>query len=293
MIPKADPMDFIGRFREIVSDPVNLLLERVPEAGTVIDGHVVLHNGNRVARSGPMAYYDSFSDILVINRGIHEPLEEYVFQEVLRHLPETPVMLELGAYWGHYSMWLKKHRPRAEVYLVEPKSENLDVGRANFALNGYEGHFLQAFVGKDGFQIDAYLQRTGISHLTVLHSDIQGYEVEMLDGASRTLDAGLVDYLFVSTHGQTTHGKVCDQLKAKGYRVEIAADFLYDTTSFDGFVLAVHPDLPPVFTDWAPLGRTAIVQATPRILVESLLPRLTPDKSTQDPAGHWGGPRSI
>jgi hypothetical protein len=31
---------------------------------------------------------------------VHEPLEEYVFQEVLRTMPEAPMMLELGAYWA-------------------------------------------------------------------------------------------------------------------------------------------------------------------------------------------------
>jgi hypothetical protein len=40
----------------------------------------------------------------VLNRGVHEPLEEFVFQEVLKRLPEACAMIELGAYWGHYSM---------------------------------------------------------------------------------------------------------------------------------------------------------------------------------------------
>ena len=94
---KAAPEDFLGRFREIVSDPLNLLIERHPRAGMVEHGLVWLHNGNRVSLDG---YYGRFSEILVINRGVHEPLEEFVFQELMRILPAEPVMLELGAYWS-------------------------------------------------------------------------------------------------------------------------------------------------------------------------------------------------
>jgi hypothetical protein len=56
-----------------------------------------------------------------MNRGVHEPLEEYVFQELLNLLPEKPSMLELGAYWcGHCSIWFKKKYPESSVYMVEP-----------------------------------------------------------------------------------------------------------------------------------------------------------------------------
>jgi hypothetical protein len=58
MLPaKATEADFVGRFREIISDPLNLLIERVPMAGVVQGNEVVLHNGNRVPLSGPAAYY--------------------------------------------------------------------------------------------------------------------------------------------------------------------------------------------------------------------------------------------
>jgi hypothetical protein len=98
---------FLERYREVVSDPINLLIKRVPEAGYVDkNGFVILHNGNRVPVEGKLAYYNNFSDILIINRGVHEPLEEFCFQEVLKKIKtESPIMIELGAYWAHYSMW--------------------------------------------------------------------------------------------------------------------------------------------------------------------------------------------
>lgn len=57
-------------------------------AGQVEEGLVYLHNGHRVPVAGKYAYYDDFSNILVINRGVHEPLEEFCFQEILKRLPK-------------------------------------------------------------------------------------------------------------------------------------------------------------------------------------------------------------
>ena len=154
--PKAADTDLLGRFREVISDPLNLLIARVPKAGIVEGNEVYLHNGNRVPLSGAGAYYGAFSQILVINRGVHEPLEEYVFQEAIKSLPASPLMIELGAYWAHYSMWLKKVRPTATTIMVEPDPANLAAGRANFSRNGFEGEFIQATVAAGQWTLDSF-----------------------------------------------------------------------------------------------------------------------------------------
>ena len=93
IIKKAPSEDLFGRFREVISDPINVLIERVPQAGQVENGIVTLHNGNQVPLIGAGAYYGPYSGLLVINRGVTEPLEEYIFQEVLKQLPEAPRMM--------------------------------------------------------------------------------------------------------------------------------------------------------------------------------------------------------
>jgi hypothetical protein len=271
MVSKAEGGDFAGRFREVVSDPLNLLIERVPLAGVVENNEVCLHNGIRVPASGNAAYYGSFSMLLIINRGVHEPLEEYVFQELLRRLPEAPRMIELGAYWGHYSMWLKKMRPQATTILVEPDANNLAVGRHNFQRNGFEGEFIQAFVAAGQFEVDPFLESRGIGHLDVLHVDIQGHEVEMLAGVRRALAAHRIDYLLISTHSQDIHKAVLGGLAEAGYRVEAACDFDNETTSYDGFVFAVSPQVAPLFDSLAPLGRVRIAESGPDALIDSLI----------------------
>lgn len=182
---------YIERYREIVSDPLNLLIARVPQAGFVYQNkNVILHNGNRVPVSGTYAYYDDFSDILIINRGVHEPLEEYCFQETIKKLSvSAPVMIELGGYWCHYSMWLQSHNARAKCYIVEPNKHNIKVGINNVKFDGYDGVFIQRFVNNNDFSLDSFVLENSIESVDILHSDIQGFEVQMLQGAQETLSA--------------------------------------------------------------------------------------------------------
>jgi len=271
---KASADDFAGRFREIVSDPLNVLIARVPMAGVVENGFVWLHNGNRVPVNGPRAYFGAFSQILVINRGVHEPLEEFVFQTLLRVLPETPTMLELGAYWAHYSMWLKRARPAANAIMVEPLPEHLRAGTENFARNGFAGEFIEQFVGPGQFEVDAFLASRPGLRLDVLHADIDRSEIEMLAGAAGALASHRIDRLFISTHSQHLHAEVAAALTAADYRIEVSSDFDHESTSFDGLLFASSPEVEPLFPDqeggFGCLGRTEIAGAAPAALLERL-----------------------
>lgn len=272
MLPsKAGEKDLIGRFREVISDPLNLLIERVPMAGVVRDNEVFLHNGNRVPTVGDEAYYGGFSDLLIVNRGVHEPLEEYVFQETLKKLREDPVMIELGAYWAHYSMWLKKLRPRATPIMVEPEPVHLAAGRNNFRRNDFEGEFIGAAAVKGQFEVDRFFADRNLPRLDILHADIQSFEVQMLEGASATLANAKVDYLFISTHSQQLHDTVVKTLAGHRYRIEVSSDVDDETTSFDGFVFASSPIARPIFREFVPFGRTKIIQSPADRLVEAVL----------------------
>jgi hypothetical protein len=271
MFPKAQPSDFLGRFREVISDPLNLLIERVPLAGMIEANDVYLHNGLRVPVAGEGAYYGPFSHLLVINRGVHEPLEEYVFQELLKTLPEAPTMLELGAYWGHYSMWLKKLKPRATVILVEPERDKLAAGVKNFSKNGFVGEFIQSSVARGHLEVDSFLRSRSLTHLNILHADIQGYEVEMVEGCQSSLSQQMIDYLFISTHSQEIHKGIVTKLNELEYSVEVSSDFDNDTTSFDGFVFASSPRVKQLFCNFDVMGRTKIIESRPQELLKGLL----------------------
>ena len=80
-LAKAPDHNYFERFKEIISDPLNLLINRVPQSGFLDENNkVFLHNGISVDVNGKFSYYDNFSEILILNRGVHEPLEEYCFQ---------------------------------------------------------------------------------------------------------------------------------------------------------------------------------------------------------------------
>lgn len=270
LLPKALGNDLLGRMREILSDPLNVLIERNPSAGFVDNsGLVCLHNGVLVPITGELAYYEDFSSILILNRGVHEPLEEFVFQELLKKLGPEPSMLELGAYWSHYSMWLKSLRPKSSVTMVEPDAHNIEVGKHNFALNGLSGQFIRAEVSEQGFSVDAFLSRLN-GRLTILHADIQGYEKEMLYGARNSLSNRAIDFLFVSTHSESLHADCLGQIASAGYVVEVESAPDKHSTSYDGFIFASSPEVGPVLGGFKPRGRHELAVATSDELVRYL-----------------------
>lgn len=266
VVPKARGR--IERFREVIQDPLNLFIERVPEAGTVdAEGFVTLHNGIRVMQTG---YYGAFGEILALNRGVHEPLEEFLFQEVLRRIAVPDLMIELGAYWAHYSMWAKLRHPGMRCIMVEPDAANIEVGRGNFARNAMAGEFVLDGVGPGGFELDPFCAARGIERIAILHADVQGAETHLLGARADCLRRHIADYIFISTHGQKTHDHVLALLRDAGYAVKAAADVLHETTSYDGFVFAVAPHLAPTWPELRVLGRLAICNSSVAELLDYL-----------------------
>jgi hypothetical protein len=244
--PKAHADDRLGRFREIVSDPNNARIPRVECAGMALrdertgDVMVVMHNGIRVLL-GQHAYYDNFAEILVINRGVHEPQEEYAFGEVLKYIDPGLPMVELGSYWAFYSLWYRKRFPGAQVFLAEPEERRLQAGKRNFELNGESGEFIHQGIGPGGLDVNRLVQDRGIERIGLLHADIQGAEGFLLESIAPLLVAQRIDYLFVSTHSQELHRQCLDRLREFRYRVLAAADFDNDTFAYDGLIVAASP----------------------------------------------------
>lgn len=267
---KSSADDLSGRFREIICDPINLLIDRVPLAGVVKDGEVCLHNGIKVPCIGNSAYFGEFSQILVLNRGVHEPLEEFVFQELLKILPANAVILELGSYWAHYSMWLKQQCPDASAILVEAQELHIQVGVDNFARNGFAGEFIKAFVGPGEFEVDKFCSLRPELHINVLHVDIDLHEMGMVNGAKDQLSKQAFDYILISTHSQQLHKEVEYSLKTYGYRIEVSCDFDQETTSFDGFIFASAKRFRPVLPNFHFFGRNLINISSAFSLVESI-----------------------
>lgn len=238
-------------------------LPRVPDAGRCMvdeDGNAVqvMHNGLKVLYG---RYYGSWLNEIVSRLGgVHEPQEERVFHELLRHMPEGATMIEAGAYWGYYSMWFARAVPSSRVHLVEPHPRQLQVAERNFALNGLSGDFTIGYFGSypeqkkaiqekrvgelPAFSVPEFMALKGLDRVTLLHADIQGHEEAMLDGARGLLAERRIDWLFVSTHGRR-HPPCREILAEAGYRI-VAEHGVGNAAAADGLIVAQNPDLPKV-----------------------------------------------
>lgn len=228
------------RIESVLSSPDNAYISRVPDAGKIFDHYIIMHNGVKVCVN---SYYGAgIANMLVANRGVHEPQEEKAFAEVVKLMPLKCRMLELGAYWGFYSLSLLNERTEAECYLVEPESFNLLCGEVNFELNQRRGNFIHASVGaanipSKSVSVDGLMRDYSISHFDILHADIQGFELDMLEGAREALSNGCVDYVFISTHSDVLHRSCLDFLENYDYKILAEAD-LNETFSYDGVIVA-------------------------------------------------------
>jgi hypothetical protein len=183
--------------------------------------------------------------MLAATKGVHEPQEERVFSEVLKFVQPGGLMIELGAYWGFYSLWFARKVDQARCLLIEPELINLDLGRENFRLNGRDGEFVRAMVGARSSNhwwrgatvcVDDLVEQRGLKQIDILHSDIQGFEDAMLQGAARTLGAGRVHFVFISTHSDELHRRCREELQQYDFEIIADAD-LRGSYSVDGVLV--------------------------------------------------------
>ena len=240
------------RIASVISSPDNEKIPRGPDAGKLDGAVITMANGVKV--SAHSLFGEMFMNMLMENRGVHEPQEEYAFGEVLNLLEGPGTMLELGAYWSFYSLSYLQANPESRCFMIEPTFSRKAAGRYNFRLNGRKGTFVSAMVGaKDinpvpGFvkpwvSVDGFCRKHKIDRLQVLHCDIDGGEEDMLAGAERMLSEGRVDFLFIGTHSPELHDACLRELRRHGYQVMISVD-LDQSFSYDGFIAARNPSVP-------------------------------------------------
>jgi FkbM family methyltransferase len=233
----------------------------VLESGTPHGPMQIMHNGLKVYTESHYGAYNV--EVIKGLNGHHEPQEEKCFYEVLQRIEPGSAMLELGSFWGYYSMWFQHEVKGANNYLMEPMPEPLEWGRRNFRLNGMQGDFTRAAVGSesktevdfehwDGKQyelpqisVDGFFEVKEIDRLAILHSDVQGAEYEMLLGARRFLDRRAVDYVFISTHAEHLHQECMYLLRDFGYQI-CAQHTPAESYSVDGLIVASSPDGDPL-----------------------------------------------
>ena len=243
-IPLSD--DWQKRIDDVKNSPDNHFIQRHPDAGKIRNGIQIMHNGIKIHLG---SYYGApIARMLLENRGVHEPQEERVFAEVLKHLPPQSVIIELGAYWGFYSMWFYRSVEQAKCFLLEPNPTNLIFGKRNFKLNNIIGQFFQYGIdqktdlSKALICLDDFVEQQHLNHIDVLHADIQGAEYALFLGAERTFKERKISYIFLSTHSAKLHQECLGFLIDKQFIIIANAD-LSQTYSYDGLIVARSPDI--------------------------------------------------
>ncbi len=252
------------RIRMTVSCRDCASIPKVPGAGQIFSesgGSVqLMHNGLKVVEGG---YYGRWmAEIIRILRGHHEPQEEKAFHELLQYLPHNAVMIELGSFWAYYSLWFNQEIVNARNYMIEPDPNNLEIGRKNFALNGRSGFFMNASIGKaskeaipflcesDGMErqlplvsIDDFILKEGIGYVDLILSDIQGFELDMLEGCVKCMEQNKLRFLMISTHHHSISNDPLTHQKCLNFLLEHGASILVEhnvaeSYSGDGLIVA-------------------------------------------------------
>ncbi len=227
----------------VKASPDNQKLKRVTDAGKIFKNHQLAHNGLKITLG---SYYDyGNTHLLLANQGVHEPQEEFAFAEILPFIPKDGIMMELGSYWAFYSMWFARQVAGARCLMVEPDPHKMNFGKLNFKLNGLTGVFDLGFITDKAdlrpnipfYSADFLMSKHDIIHLNILHSDIQGYELKMLEGCEAALHHHEIDYLFISTHSNPLHTQCMAKLESHGYTIVCEAN-LDESYSVDGLIVA-------------------------------------------------------
>lgn len=238
-----------ARIDKVLQSSDNSRITRVTDAGKIFRNYQLMHNGIRITLG---SYYDyGNTHLLTENKGVHEPQEEYVFQQLLPFIREGGTMMELGSYWAFYSLWFASAVRKARCIMIEPDPHKMNFGKLNFKLNALSGEFRLGFI--DGYtnerpnipvySVDHLMKEFKVDVLDVLHSDIQGYELKMLQGAKEALGNKKIKYVFISTHSNALHQQCIDELKK--YDFVIVADANLDESyASDGVIVAKLRGMP-------------------------------------------------
>ncbi len=244
-LDKTDKANWENRIADVVSCPDNHYIPRHEYAGKIINGNLVLHNGLMIS---PLSYCGyPMLRLFMENKGVHEPQEERVFQEILKELPDDSAMIELGSYWSFYSMWFKTVLKKSCCYMIEPNKSCLKLGKKNFRINSLQGKFFNYTIGHHhnkgvvpSISIDKFIEREQIDFIHILHSDIQGQEYNMLRGVEKSIQEMKIGYFIISTHSNKLHYQ-CKQFLERYKFVTVASADIDQTFSYDGLLVMKAP----------------------------------------------------
>ena len=227
-------------------------------------GKIIIENGEKIQYmfNGIKIYYDCYhspwmNTIISKLKGHHEPQEELCFYHILNILENNANMLELGCAWAYYSMFFKNKCKDGINICIEPNINKLNKGINNIKLNKLDLNkfvFMNGFIGKDykakdifidwdktqmsipQYNIEKIINNNNKIFIDVLHSDIQGAELDMLIGSTNVLNN--IGFFVISTHDDK-HSLCLQYLQAHNFLI-LVQHTISESVSADGLIVAVN-----------------------------------------------------
>jgi FkbM family methyltransferase len=226
-------------------------------------GKIFIENDIKVQYmfNGIKIYYDSYhspwmNEIICNLNGHHEPQEELCFYHLLHLLDDDSNMLELGCAWAYYSMFFKNKCNNGLNVCIEPNIIKLNKGIENIKINKFDMSkfiFIHGFIGSNykeqdifvdwdktemnisQYNIEKIINNTNI-FFDIIHSDIQGAELDMLKGSKNVLDK--IGFFVISTHGDY-HNLCLKYLEENDFLILIQHT-ISESVSADGLIISVN-----------------------------------------------------
>lgn len=206
-----------------------------------------------------LRYFLAFSPLVPNFVSDLSPVKGY---ELYYHLKPGDVVVDAGAYPGDYAVFAaRKVGKTGKVICFEPDPKNRKILRKNLEAEGLnnfiivpkglwnretvlklkESDGLHSALSSEGLveipvtALDRELKKLGIGKVDVIKMDIEGAEIEAIEGCTQTLKKNDVYVAIASYHivnGQTTSHFLEDFLSKLGYKAK--SDFPKHLTTYAG-----------------------------------------------------------
>ncbi len=145
---------------------------------------------------------------------------------------EVCSMIELGSNVAYYSVLFKQLLGSTKTIniLVEPVKQMFEYSKESFEYHGFDGIFINKGIGNKHITnnktieceittLDEILKGVNLQEVDILHSDIDGSELLLLEENKQFFIEKKANYIFLSTHGYDTHKQCKNILEGCGYSV--------------------------------------------------------------------------
>jgi FkbM family methyltransferase len=197
-----------------------------------------------------------------------EQIDKDIFIHCLPHICNNPTVFDIGAHKGHYTSFVKEARPSAVVYLFEPNADlaatikhdnvhNVAVSDGVYKIlfhqceskndelsSVYEREVFNdietSAIEVPAITIDYFLEDNKIKIVDFVKIDVEGAELDVLNGAIKSMTLKKIKFLQVEYGGTYPDAgiKFTDVIKfvnSLGYKVFEKADAWTEVT-IDNFI---------------------------------------------------------